>query len=89
MHNYRVGRAEVDLVASDGASLLFVEVKLRKNTAYGHAETFVTPAQQARYHDAATYYVETHGWRGPLRFDIIAIHGNRHSYTLTHLRDAF
>ncbi len=82
---YRHKRHEIDLIASKGQLLLFVEVKWRTHTAFGHPEQFVTPQQQQGYAEAAAHYMDDHPWQGAIRFDIIAISpGN-----FMHLQDAF
>ena len=40
--NYFFERAEVDIVAYDDTAIVFVEVKLRKNTAFGEPAEFIT-----------------------------------------------
>lgn len=44
--NYRLG--ELDLVMRDGSTLVFVEVRYRASTSYGHAAETVTPSKRAR-----------------------------------------
>ena len=71
--NYRYRRNEVDLIMQDRETLVFVEVKLRKNAAYGHPETFVEEAQAGRITKAAEQYLHETDWEGNIRFDVIAI----------------
>ena len=82
---YRHGRHEVDLIASKGTLLLFVEVKWRTHSSFGHPESFVTHGQQQRYAEVAEHYLQQHPWPGAIRFDIIALTPRG----LTHLQDAF
>ena len=60
-------RGEIDLVARDGATLVFVEVRSRHG-APGRAEELVTPAKQRRLLTLAQAYLATYdlprGWRG-------------------------
>ena len=44
--NVRFGRAEVDIIARNDHLLVFVEVKMRSSSAFGHAETFVSRRQK-------------------------------------------
>jgi putative endonuclease len=39
--NWKYARAEVDVIAEQGGRLIFVEVKTRTSTDYGHPEDFV------------------------------------------------
>ena len=87
--NYRWGRGEVDLIVERDGFLLFVEVKVRTSVRFGYPESFVTCVQQERYHEVATYYVEDKGWKGPIRFDIIAITPRGGSWDIVHFEDAF
>lgn len=88
--NWRYSRAEVDIIAKQGAQLIFVEVKLRKNNAFGKPETFVNRRKQLLLAEAAAAYCEAHQHDGEIRFDVISITGNPAiSYQLRHLEDAF
>ena len=40
-HNYRHRRGEIDIIAWDGATLVFVEVKTKGHTAFGHPQEMV------------------------------------------------
>ncbi|MCI4651527.1 YraN family protein [Phaeodactylibacter sp.] len=88
--NWRYRRAEVDLIAMDGKTLVFVEVKTRNTTAFGEIEDFVTRKKEDLLIAAAHAYMEhiDHDWE--IRFDIIAIlYLDEQSYSLKHIEDAF
>lgn len=87
--NYRFGRSEIDIIAKKDNILIFVEVKARKNTDYGHPETFVSEAQKERIFRAAEEYINQKAWRGPVRFDIIAIIWDSNPQLIDHFEDAF
>ena len=88
--NCRAVRGEIDLIARDKEQIVFIEVKIRTNLQFGYLEKFVSPTQQNLYKIAATYYIEKIGWKGQIRFDIIALHvNNNQTWNLTHLQDAF
>ncbi|MBZ0144456.1 MAG: YraN family protein [Rhodocyclaceae bacterium] len=55
--NYRCRGGEIDLVCRDGATLVFVEVRLRTNSSYGGAAASITPAKQRRIALAANHYL--------------------------------
>ncbi len=56
--NYRYGRGEVDLIGLlDNDLLVFFEVKLRKNNAFGEPETFISRNQQQKIMAAAEDYI--------------------------------
>ena len=71
--NYRFKRAEVDIIAKLEHIIVFVEVKTRKNDAFGHPESFVDVKKLALLSTAASHYTESTNWQGDIRFDIIAI----------------
>jgi putative endonuclease len=86
--NYRYRRGEIDLVMLERDTLVFVEVKLRRNTNFGDPETFVDQAQATRITEAANQYVHEAAWEGNIRFDIIAITMQPHP-AIEHFEDAF
>jgi len=88
--NWRYSKAEVDIIATDGEQLIFVEVKTRTTTAFGQPEEFVSPRQQERLVQAAIAYMEATSRECEIRFDIISILWPPHDAPrLRHLADAF
>ena len=78
--------AEIDLIARDGACIVFIEVKLRTGRRGGAGREAVTKAKQRRISRGALLYMVQNGLMGrQARFDVIEIDGER----LTHIRDAF
>lgn len=77
-YNFRCRMGEVDIIAKDGAYLVFVEVKYRTNTASGEPLEAVDLQKQRKISKAAAYYCMTHGYgeTTPCRFDVAAILGN-------------
>lgn len=70
--NWRCRFGEIDLVAEEGATLVFAEVRLRRDTAYGGAAESITAAKRARLLAAARLYLAA---RGPVdcRFDVLLL----------------
>ena len=85
--NYRVKGGEIDLVCADGDTLVFVEVRLRRNTGFGGAGASITPAKQQRLILAAQHYLQTHGEQA-CRFDCVLL-AELDENTLEWVRDAF
>lgn len=72
--NYRCRGGEIDLVCRDGATLVFVEVRLRTSRNFGGAAASITPAKQRRIILAANHYLA--GKPLPAcRFDAVLLDG--------------
>jgi putative endonuclease len=72
--NFRCKGGEVDIVAKDGNTFVFVEVKTRKTLAYGVPQQAVTPFKQRQISKAAlTWLARKQLSDVPARFDVIAI----------------
>lgn len=71
--NWRCRFGEIDLVGEDAGVLAFVEVRTRRGAAFGTPEESVTPTKQARLVATAQTYVQTTGWTGAWRIDVVAI----------------
>lgn len=86
----RVG--ELDVVAVDGRTVVFVEVKTRTSDAAGAPAEAVDNQRQERMTRAALAYLKAHGLlEHAARFDVIALtwpEGAR-TPTVEHIRDAF
>lgn len=89
--NFRVGRAEIDLILSDEKMIVFVEVKYRKNNQFGYPEDFVSEAQKERIRFAAEIFLEknTFEFSPKIRFDILAIDSENPKMHIEHFEDAF
>ena len=86
--NYRTRMAEIDIVARDGKTLVFVEVKYRKDISDGHPLEAVNARKQRKIRMAALYYLEDHNLSPDLtdlRFDVVGILGDE----ITHIENAF
>ena len=72
--NWRCNAGEADIVALDGDTLVFVEVKTRSSLDKGLPEEAITPAKRNRYERIAAHYLMH--YRGDdcnVRFDVISI----------------
>jgi putative endonuclease len=88
--NWRYRRAEVDLIARIGNTLVLVEVKTRNTEFFGFPESFVTEKKQLQMSRAAEEYCRLHT-DGTLdvRYDIVAVIVNKHERKVQHFEDAF
>ena len=74
--NYRCRGGEIDLIMADGQSLVFVEVRYRKSDSHGGALASIDSHKQRRLMLAAQHYLQTSGWQGPCRFDVVGFETN-------------
>ena len=73
---YRTRHGEIDIVARDGETMVFVEVKVRATGDYGTAAEAVTARKQRRVVSMAIDYLARHRLTDkPCRFDVVAIDG--------------
>jgi len=71
---YRHAGAEIDIVARDGLTLVFVEVKAREGDEFGDGAEAVTRRKRRRIAMAATDYLVRHqNEECPCRFDVVSI----------------
>lgn len=73
--NWRCRFGEIDLVMRDGATLVFVEVRLRSRSDFGGAAASVTAAKQRKLLAAASQYLSGLRAMPPCRFDVVALSG--------------
>ncbi len=72
--NYRCKLGEIDIIARDGETIVFIEVKTRTDSAFGSPAAAVTVKKQRQIARAAQWYLAEHGlYDAPARFDVIAI----------------
>lgn len=85
--NWRFRKFEVDIIAQKDQTLVFVEVKTRKNNSHGEPEVFVTLKKQKFLIAAAHQFMTQNSLNLESRFDIIAIISL--DQKITHLKGAF
>jgi putative endonuclease len=72
--NYRCAAGEIDIVARQGESLVFIEVRTKTNLNFGSPEESITPAKMAHFERTAMYYQQTHKNLPALwRIDLVAV----------------
>ena len=69
--NFRTRFGEIDVIARDGRTLVFVEVRLRSSTRFGGAVESITAAKRSRLINAAREYIARTGGEPTCRFDAI------------------
>ncbi len=84
--NWTCRGGEIDLVCTDGATLVFVEVRARSDDAHGTPLETVVDGKRRRLIRAAEIYLHTKSlWDRACRFDVVAVSGGR----VEHVEDAF
>jgi putative endonuclease len=71
--NFRTRHGEIDLIARDGPTLVFVEVRMRSRADYGGAGASVTAAKRKRWIAASLGYLAKIGREPPCRFDAVLL----------------
>lgn len=84
---------EIDLIAANRKSLVFVEVKMRKNADFAEAREYVNRRKQDRIRVTASMYLSQNPTKLQPRFDVIEIYAPQGAETtqpiIEHLEDAF
>ena len=85
--NYRCRQGEIDIIAKDGAYLVFIEVKYRATKAAGFSLEAIDHKKAMRIRHAAMYYLYVHQLpeETPCRFDAAGIDGGQ----ITYIKNAF
>ena len=87
---FRCAGGEVDIVARDGDTLVFVEVKARATLRYGGPAAAVGPRKQRRIAGAARNFLRTRCDRAyPCRFDVVCVVAGNGRAEVRWLKDAF
>lgn len=89
--NFRSVCGEIDIVARDGRTIVFVEVKCRNNENYGPPQLAVTPFKQRQISKAALVWLSRKRlFDAEARFDVVAIVLRDHDAPdVEHIRNAF
>jgi putative endonuclease len=88
--NYRTPLGEIDIIARDRDTIVFVEVKARRSLGFGGAKWAVTPKKQRTISMVALYYLKTtRQSQAKARFDVVAIHSLTDPPQVEIIRNAF
>ncbi len=72
--NWRSPEGEIDVVAQDGKTIVFVEVKARTSRRFGLPEEAITRRKRSRLQQAGLAYLDDHGLGdSPWRIDVVAL----------------
>lgn len=88
--NYRSPRGEIDIIAKDGDTIVFVEVKSGRSPRFGHPKGYVTYHKQRKIQFAALHWLKASGCsRAKARFDVIAVCSEKNNTVIELIRNAF
>lgn len=88
--NFRTRIGEIDIIARDGNTIVFVEVKARKTTRYGHPKHAVTHAKQRKISMVALEYLKSTGQStAKARFDVVAVTALSYDPKIEIIKNAF
>lgn len=88
--NYRCIFGEIDLIARDGSTIVFIEVKSRRSKEFGDPESSVGRTKQIKLSKIALAYLNERNFENQsARFDVIAILMQRNGNEIRHIQNAF
>ena len=88
--NYRTKLGEIDIIATENKTIVFVEVKSRKSIRYGSPKWAVTPQKQRKISMVALHYLKiTRQSDAKARFDVVALTSNRDEPQIEIVKNAF
>lgn len=85
--NYRCRVGEIDLIARDGKTLVFIEVRMRTSNAFGGAAASITAAKRGKLMRTARHYLSATARAPACRFDALLVDGADNS--IEWLKNAF
>lgn len=81
---------EIDLIAENGDTVVFVEVKTRSHDCLDRAADAVTPAKQKKIILTALHYISENHTDKIMRFDVFEVyHANGRIYKFNYIKNAF
>ena len=84
--NFHSRFGEIDIIAKDGETVVFAEVKTRKNDQFGTPAEFVTPAKMKKIIKTAYFYLGD--MECDMRFDVLEVYyGVKNE--INHIENAF
>jgi putative endonuclease len=89
--NFTFGKVgEIDIIAKDGDTLVFVEVRKRLNNKYGKPEESLTPKKRNKIRKTAEAYLYINKIENiECRFDFIGIEQKNNEIIINHIKNAF
>jgi putative endonuclease len=90
VRNYRCPLGEVDLIAKDGDTLVFIEIKTRRDRSLGYAKESINARKKRQLSKVALAYMKSHDVaEAKSRFDVVAVHIRESMHEIEVVRNAF
>jgi putative endonuclease len=88
--NYRTRLGEIDIIAKDKDTIVFVEVKSRRSVNFGNPKQAVTLRKQKKISMVALYYLKTTGQsNAKARFDVVTVISSQDRPQVEIIKNAF
>ncbi|MCI0655380.1 MAG: YraN family protein [Methylococcaceae bacterium] len=87
--NYHCRNGEIDLIMEHLGTLVFVEVRFRKSSAFGSALESIDARKKSRIIHCASHYLSTRKVSKTARFDVVAISPDNRRLDIDWVVDAF
>lgn len=86
--NWHMGHYEIDIIATKGNRVIFIEVKTRSGDEYDPLEA-VDRRKKMHMVRSADVFLRNNDLPYEVQYDIVTIVGDQHDYKLEHIPDAF
>ncbi len=88
--NYRTRFGEIDIIAKDADTIVFVEVKSRRTSTFGHPKDSITHSKQKKISKTALYYLKTNDQSNcRARFDVVTVNSADKKIDVEIIKNAF
>jgi len=87
--NYKTPIGEIDIIAEDRGTLVFIEVKTRSNNFFGYPFEAVDAKKQHKLKNLALLYLKKQKRDCAVRFDVLSIRISDDKKDIEHIKDAF
>jgi len=88
--NYKTCIGEIDIIAQDGNTIVFIEVKTRADELFGQPFEAVNKKKRHKMKNVALLYMKKYERNSPVRFDVISIFYRANGKKeIDHIMDAF
>ena len=89
--NFHCRHGEIDLIMKDDKTIVFIEVRYRKNNDYGGATESLTISKQRKVTSSAQTYIQSHSISEDVRIDFVAmtLDTSQQNYTFDWIKNAF